>query len=510
MRLPFALIFLTATAALGGPEYFGVRVVDAQTGRGVPLVELRTVSHISYVTDSAGLVAFHEPGLLNRAVFFHVRSHGYESPRDGFDQPGLQLETAPGKIMEIKLQRRNIAERLYRLTGEGIYRDSVLLGQPVPIREPLLNAQVSGQDSAHAAIYRGKAHWFWGDTLRPKHPLGQYWMSGATALLPADGGLAPSIGVDFSYFTDAAGFSRPMWPRPKDGRPIWADGLVSVPDAQGRERLVAHFSHMKDFTLLAHGMSDFDDATQTFRNVAALPLTEKWRCLHGHPLRHRSGKGDWLYLPASIDEPSPLPAARVRAVYENVIDSAQYEAFTPIADGAVFAGAETTLLRGADTRPHWRWTTSAPPLAPSQERALLAAGIILPEDARLNPRDPRLELHGGSVAWNPFLRQWIAIAVQKGGASSHLGEVWFGVSPELTGPWLKWTKIVTHDRYSFYNPVHHPFLDEAGWRLIYFEGTYTTTFSGNTSPTPRYEYNQLLYRLDLADPRLGPVASDVP
>jgi hypothetical protein len=28
------------------------------------------------------------------------------------------------------------------------------------------------------------------------------------------------------------------------------------------------------------------------------------------------------------------------------------------------------------------------------------------------------------------------------------------------------------------------------------------TFSGNENPTPRYDYNQILYKIDLADPRL--------
>ena len=45
------------------------------------------------------------------------------------------------------IRRLNIARRLYRVTGGGIYRDSVLTGDPVPIREPLLNGQVLGQDS---------------------------------------------------------------------------------------------------------------------------------------------------------------------------------------------------------------------------------------------------------------------------------------------------------------------------------------------------------------------------
>ena len=54
----------------------------------------------------------------------------------------------------------------------------------------------------------------------------------------------------------------------------------------------------------------------------------------------------------------------------------------------------------------------------------------------------------------------------------------------------------------FYNPKQHPFYDQEGGRIIYFEGTYTNSFSGNPVQTPRYEYNQIMYRLDLSDPRL--------
>ena len=88
------------------------------------------------------------------------------------------------------------------------------------------------------------------------------------------------------------------------------------------------------------------------------------------------------------------------------------------------------------------------------------------------------------------------------GGRSYLGEVWYAAAPELTGPWKQATRIVTHDRYSFYNPKQHPMFDEDGGRVIYFEGTYTHTFSGNPERTPRYDYNQIMYRLDLSDPRL--------
>jgi len=51
---------------------------------------------------------------------------------------------------------------------------------------------------------------------------------------------------------------------------------------------------------------------------------------------------------------------------------------------------------------------------------------------------------------------------------------------------------------------HHAFLDRDGGRAIHFEGTYTNDFSGNAEKTPRYNYNQILYRLDLGAEALRP------
>lgn len=113
-----------------------------------------------------------------------------------------------------------------------------------------------------------------------------------------------------------------------------------------------------------------------------------------------------------------------------------------------------------------------------------------------------VEIQGGTVNWNAYRQKWIMIGVQLGGKSSHLGEVWFWEADSAFGPWRWAKKIVTHERYSFYNPIHHRFFDQDNGRLIYFEGTYATTISGNEEPTPRYDYNQIMYRLDLADPRL--------
>ena len=51
-------------------------------------------------------------------------------------------------------------------------------------------------------------------------------------------------------------------------------------------------------------------------------------------------------------------------------------------------------------------------------------------------------------------------------------------------------------------------FDKDNGRIIFFEGTYTTTFSGNPDPTPRYDYNQIMYQLDLSDPTSGAPGRD--
>ncbi|MDQ2688202.1 MAG: hypothetical protein M3Y28_10080, partial [Armatimonadota bacterium] len=113
-----------------------------------------------------------------------------------------------------------------------------------------------------------------------------------------------------------------------------------------------------------------------------------------------------------------------------------------------------------------------------------------------------VQTHGGSVFWNAYRKRWVMIAGQQGGATSLLGELWYAEADTPEGPWVYARKVVTHDKYTFYNPTQHPFFDGDGGRLICFEGTYTDTFSGAPVPTPRYNYNQIMYRLSLDDARL--------
>src|SRR5688572_19752510 len=84
------LVFALPTRA-AAPQPFGIHVVDEETGRGIPLIELRTVNDIRCVTDNAGWIAFSEPGLMDRALWFYVSGPGYTKEKDGFGYTGLRV-----------------------------------------------------------------------------------------------------------------------------------------------------------------------------------------------------------------------------------------------------------------------------------------------------------------------------------------------------------------------------------------------------------------------------------
>lgn len=497
--LSFLPVAASAPAAENG--YFTIKVVDANTGRGVPLVELRTVNDVGYYTDNNGIVAYREPGLMGRRVFFHVKSHGYEFPKDGFGFRGKALDVKEGGSATLVVHRKNIAERLYRITGEGLYRDSALVGEKIPIRQPFLNGLVFGQDSALAAIYKGRIFWVWGDTNRAAYPLGQFRSSSAVSDLPDKGGLDPAVGIDLAYYVDKEGFSKKMCPMEGQGV-IWLDGLLALADSNGQQRLLTQWARYKDLgSILEHGLAVFNDQTDTFEKISAMPLAETWRFPRGHAFFAKENGTEYVYFAR------PFPTIRVRADWKSVTDPNCYEAFTPLAIGAKFEKAGTKLDRAADGKLVWAWK-SAEPLSPEEEHQLISAGKIKSAEACYQVQDSitqkPVRLHFGSTHWNEYRKKWITISVQNGGESSFLGEVYYTESDSLTGPWKQAVKIITHDKYTFYNPVHHPFFNQDGGRIIYLEGTYASTFSGNPVNTPRYDYNQIMYRLDLSDPRLHP------
>lgn len=469
------------------PPYFQIQVVDEQTGRGVPLVGLRTVNAVRNWTDSNGIIAFFEPGMMGQEVFFHVESDGYHFPKDSFDNAGVKLRPEAGGSARISLSRLDIAERLYRVTGEGIYRDSVLTGQAVPIHHPLLNGGVVGQDTVIATVYRDRLYWFWGDTERLGYPLGNFAASGATSELPGRGGLFPSIGVNLTYFTGDDGFVAPMCPGFGPGL-HWIESVFVVPDDSGRERLMARVSSQKGLEpAYAWHLAVWNDEQHHFDSRV------RWELHDGHdsahPFRATVAGTDYLFL---------YPNYRVPASWAAITNLARYESFSCLKDdGRADRDASGALL--------WRWRPGAERLHAGALRRLISEGVLTRTEAWLRTMDVEsgkpVDLDRGSVCWNRSRRRWVMIA------SAGAGQIYFSESISPTGPWEYARRIVSQKAYNLYNPAQHSFFDEDQGRIIYFEGTYTAAFSDAREKTPRYDYNQILYRLDLSDPRLQLPAS---
>ncbi len=482
--------------------YAEIRVVDAATGCGVPLVELTTVNHLRFVTDNGGRVAFNEPGLMGCEVYFTVRSHGYEMKKDRFGFPGVKITPQAGQVAEIKITRRNVAERLNRLTGEGRYRDTLLLGHKPPLADAPNPGLVAGQDSVQAVQFKDAVYWFWGDTACMRYPLGLFRTAGAKTAIPSAES-DPAVGIAFDYFVDKSGFARAMMPLPQ--RPegvIWIDGVCTVPDKKGVEKLVAHYSRRKSLAKqLEHGIAVFDDERSLFVPTNELPLDEQWRFPHGHPVVLEEGGQTWLLCG------HPALNVRVPKTLKDVLDPKRYEAFTCAIE--MEKNRPIRLKTNSDGNPIWHWQSDLPPIGSEQEAELVKAGKLKPEQTRFYPTnvaDPkeRVRLHSGTVRWNEHRKRWVMLVGQVGGKSSLIGEVWYAEAQHPTGPFPMAVKVVTHDKQSFYNVCHHAFLDREGGRFIHFEGTYTSDFSGNPDKTPRYEYNQILYRLDLDSAALQP------
>jgi hypothetical protein len=303
-------------------------------------------------------------------------------------------------------------------------------------------------------------------------------------------------GLDFHYFTNAEGFTREMCPSKKPG-PIWISGLTVVGGA-GKEELFAHYTRVQGLEKkLEQGYVVWDDARSEFRFLKEIPLSETWRLMDGHPIRLT--EDEKTYLAGTFC----FPVVRVPEDRDRLLDPASHEAFTCLDPGG-------DVRRDAQGKPDYRWQKELPPLQSQQENDLVKQGKLKLQEAHFLPRDSEgkpVVLHGGSVTWNPWRKKWLLIATHMAARESLLGNLVYSEADSPVGPWRRAVTVVTHNQYTFYNPVHHPFLDTAGGRVIFFEGTYTAEFSGNSRPTPRYDYNQILYRLDLADPRLGAARS---
>jgi hypothetical protein len=326
-------------------------------------------------------------------------------------------------------------------------------------------------------------------------------MTGATSDAPEK--IDPSVGFDLHYFTGKDGFVRAMAPLEGEGV-VWLYGIVVLKDESGTERMLAYYERRRGLeATLENGFVIYNDKTETFEKLKTTALDPAFHPT-GYPSRVSVDGVDYIYFTA------PYPVLRVKANYNSYLDLTTYEAYTCLKPGTRYNKDKPQLDRDADGKLLWSWKTNTQPLNPHDQEALVAAGKMKREESphRLADSDSGkpILLNNCSCFWNDYRKKYIMIACEEHGATG-LGEIWFAESGKPEGPWTTAKKIITHankkdDAHDFYNPTQHPFFDREGGRVIYLEGSYVNTFSGNPHPTPYYEYNQIMYRLDLSDPRL--------
>jgi hypothetical protein len=380
-----------------------------------------------------------------------VYGHGYEIPADGFGLHGVRLKPQPGATLKVEVIRRNIARRLGRLTGGGLFAESQKTGRDLDWQE----SGILGSDSVQNAVYRGKLYWAWGDTLLPPYPLGIFDMSSATTPPQPLTSFEPPLRLKLDYFRDEKGIPRGVAKVPGEG-PTWVTGYVTLPDKTGTPHLVGTYRKIKGhLEVYESGLCVWNDETSNFE-----PRRVFWKKSEkepkqppspdGHPAFWKDDAGkEWVLFG------NPFPFLRCPATFEAWQDPSTWEMLKP--QKGVRSSAD-----GTEVKPHT-----------------------------------------GSIVWNAFRKRWVTVFMQAGGKPSGLGELWYSEADKPTGPWGTAVKILTHDNYTFYNPRLHPEFTPEGSPILIFEGTYTAEFADRPPPTPRYNYNQMIYRLDLDDPALA-------
>ncbi|MEI6715370.1 MAG: hypothetical protein WCO60_16560 [Verrucomicrobiota bacterium] len=443
--------FIGMAAQSGGREICRIEVVEKESGWPVPLVELRTTHHVRFVSDNAGVIAFDLPELMGREVWFDVQGQSYGVSKDGFGFSGIRIKPEAGKTLKVEVERRCIAKRIGRLTGAGIFAESQRFGEDADWQE----SGITGSDSVQCVPYQGRLLWLWGDTNIPQYALGIFSSSGATSKTPASEELLPPLRLPLDYFRDDRGAPRGIAPVPGDG-PTWVFGMVEMRDKSGTEKVGGYYSKIRgSMESYETGLVVWNDEKRLFERSLVV-----WEKASGKPLpksvpagqaskwRDQSGR-EWLLFG------NPFPVLKCPATFEAWSDRSTWEALTT-----------QDRFRSADGQ----WVRP----------------------------------HTGAIGFHPWRKKWVAVFMEKGGKPSALGELWYTEAEQPTGPWGTAVKILSHDNYTFYNPRLHLDFTPDGKPWLYFEGTYTVFFTKNNAPTPRYDYNQILYRLDLDDPALKP------
>ena len=462
--------------------------VDTADNRPIPLVIGTATDNTTVVSDNAGYISIPVNLPKGTAFYLQVQSPGYDIPPDGFGYRGIRLVVG-NPIERIKLRRINIAQRSGRTTGIGKYIHAQTLGVIGQVTETPL----TGMDSVQTSELRGTRFVFFGDTNWSGYPLGNFKTT--TGVVKTQSKL-PNCSYSIDYNTDIKGFPKSsILENTDEPGVVWISGVIRIGD-----EIVGYANRRKSLQQqLAHGFVRWNPTKKLFSDFQPLPETS-WKHLDGHPILYQDEGVDYVMFGHAI------PNFRVKADVRAIRSGLTFETYS-------------CLLPNGDVdydekrAPIWRWRSDGTPIDSEREASLIKRGTLAREQCKYlltEHATKRMVIpHRGSVRWNAIIQRWVLVFTAINEPDSMLGELYIAAATTPTGPWTPCIRIATHPRYSFYNPVHHSWLDKQRGKVITIEGTYTMSFSGNSVPTPHYEYNQLTYQVDLSDERLAILTSNI-
>jgi hypothetical protein len=194
-------------------------------------------------------------------------------------------------------------------------------------------------------------------------------------------------------------------------------------------------------------------------------------------------------------------------------DQGAFEAWTPLtADSNV----SHPVVAG------WAFRAGANVFFPADEAALIARGVLPASGAYMQPvwdGPGPAPLGEGAVNWNPHLGLWVLVS-EGGGPGLGSGLQWVSTAAAMTGPWQRAWVVANHSDsgLSCYNTSPTPHLDDPSTGRVTFACTITAMWSnvydtdgpwstclfklgaraaGCAATVPRYEYNNMVYAVDV-------------
>ncbi|GAB4275085.1 MAG: hypothetical protein Kow0029_15940 [Candidatus Rifleibacteriota bacterium] len=463
------------------------------------MVELELENGLKLISDNDGFITLFAPDLEGKTARFKITGNGYSTgQRDFWGEESFTTTIQAGKFEKCYLKRTQLAQRLYRITGASRYNHTILAGKkPRFETSDLLPGGVIGQDSVITVPWKNRLWNFYGDTLG----LSGFNFSASCARLPFSDKMHPSfdpdIGLPLEYLVDENGFAKKMIETGKKGF-TWIEYVLPVKlfaNSKSKSLLARYVLHSSLEKAEEAGFALFQESEGSFRIVKRFKTSKGHKCTHPVPIFIGSERRYLLF-----------PWEMTGVEYSEIVNEQEHFFYTCFrkmdskakrTKGFLLNGEKCYIERDSKGRAIYSWRKGGVAASSLFQQILLQKGVMTEDDVLFAPLEidsgKRIARFDGSIAYNSFKGCWICIS-----QGIKPGDIIYAEADTPTGPWGFARKVSEFKRYNLYNPAQHPWFAQENDRFIYYEGTYTNFFSDSPGKNPEADYNQVMFKLDLA------------